>query len=403
MQWKQIGGKAVMVLVIASFGAAGGFLAASRPLPQGGDGRDSLNANLQTLLTAYSEQPVAPLLPDEPAQPEITPTSGTGPDVAYFPSVVSASATESGSTISSEQQAIWQQELADLPPEQSHEIQQLRTRLGSIAAQSLGLTALQSTTAEPELVDIPRDGSLKPAEPRAKFTVADAEQAIRQVSVEDRARGGQLRDVIAIHQRNLALQPLPGFRRSVFLLAPTPFEQRIDLREGVSQSTENPLDVAISGAGWFLVKDAVTGTQLVTRCGLLTISDDRKLAIKTPQRVLPLEPEILVPPNAERLEILSSGDCQVWNAESAEPQICGRIKLANCLNASQLHATDDGCYVATDKSGPIWQAVPGERGLGTLRSRTLERSNVDSEYELDQIRRLSQMAGADDAPRVPPQ
>lgn len=390
MRGKRIWGSIIVVGSAACLGAIGGRhfpTAQSTTEP-----RDQAHRNHETLSELLSETaqlPTAPLLPEQTAQGQPPPTDDR-PDIAYFPAVIAASATPAANHLGSEQQAIWQKELANLPPEQAHEIQQLRTKLGSIAAQSLGLTALEPSVPEPSHINIPQDGSLKSVEKRSTFTLADAEHAIRQVSSENRPEHQRLNQVLAVHRHNLAFQSVAGFRRSEIVLSQThgPIEQRVDLRAGTVTKTENPLDVAIIGTGWFLVGSNTADTQFVTRCGLLTINSDRKLAVRMPQRAMPLIPEIVVPSGAQRVEILANGICHVWLSDSSEPQVCGHLKLANCVDASQLHPTDDGLHTANGRSGALWLANPGERGLGTLQSGFLEGSNVDKEQESEQAQRL---------------
>ena len=406
MRGKRIWGSIFVVSSAACLGAIGGrhFPTAQSITEQSNQAQRS-DETLSELLSTSAPRSTAPLLPEQTAQGQPPPTDDR-PDIAYFPAVIAASATPTAIHANSEQQAIWQKELANLPPEQAHEIQQLRTKLGSIAAQSLGLTALEPSVPEPSRINIPLDGSLKPAEKRSTFTLADAKHAIQQVSAENRPEQQQrLNQILVVHRHNLAFQSVPGFRRTEVVLSQThgPIEQRVDLRAGPVTKTENPLDVAIIGTGWFLVSSNIADTQFVTRCGLLTINFDRKLAVKMPQRAIPLIPEIIVPSGAQRVEILANGICHVWLSDSSQPQVCGQLQLANCIDASQLQPTGDGLHTANARSGALWQANPGERGLGTLQSGFLEESNVDEKQESEQVRRLLNIVEAGNSHRAEPE
>lgn len=328
--------------------------------------------------------------PEPAGHARLTETASTAhaPEREYFPQAVSSQKVDE---LRADQDAIWDKSLAHLPPESVHEIQTLKTRLGSVAAASLGLEQLQPTGAEPAVLQLPQDGSLKAAPlagPVTQVAATSVQQPAKlaESQVESHESRASRLDLPLDLWRSLEIhnarhRRTPGFKRS-FLLPQrhsndTVWEQRLDLRVGELEVTANPFDLAIDGQGWFVVQQD-DRAQRLTRCGLLSLDDQSRLGIKVGQSHLPLIPVMVLPPKSQRLEIAADGICRVWCAGHAEPQALGRLQLANCLNPSHLRCGDDGAYSATDSSGEIWTGAPGERGLGVVRQGHLERAVRDT-------------------------
>ena len=67
---------------------------------------------------------------------------------------------------------------------------------------------------------------------------------------------------------------------------------------------------------------------------------------------------------------------------NGEVRIIGKVAVANFANAQGLKALGDARYVATIDSGTPITGEAGRGGLGSIRSGSLERSNVDLTAEL---------------------
>lgn len=149
-------------------------------------------------------------------------------------------------------------------------------------------------------------------------------------------------------------------------------------RQGTFQTTSKETDVAIQGHGFFRVQlpDGTTG---YTRAGAFNIDGTGRLV--TPEGFT-LQPEIIVPPNRESVNISADGQVLVKIPGQANPQQVGTIQLSNFVNPSGLRALGGNLFSATQSSGQAIDANPGQQGLGTLLPGTLESSNVDIVEEM---------------------
>ncbi len=322
------------------------------------------------------------------------------PDVAFFPSVVAQSSAQVPTrSMADEQRAIWDKELSNLTPQAAHEILTLRTQLGSVAAMSLGLSDIDSAASAPAVLTLPTDGSLKPAGRPATIADRSAPTAIQTVAGSASATGQQklLGELATVTRHNSANLATPGFKRTeVLIVASLATDlrcvRRIDLRPGEIFETSNPFDLAIDGPGWFVVTSA-NGTPGLTRAGLLAVTADGKLGLAVAGGTLPLKPEVALPKDATSVLIDANGTCRVWLSDQTQPVSCGSIKLATCLNPSQLSRANDGLLLTSEHSGTTWQGSPGQRGLGLLRQGSLERSNARDEDDQRMLRAIAAMSG----------
>lgn len=341
--------------------------------------------SMQLLLTNDSGSAASAQPPGSAGHVQLreNPNTSQLPEREYFPQAASSVKLDE---LRADQATVWDESLSHLSPEAVHEIQTLKTRLGSVAAASLGLEQLQPTGAEPAVLQLPQDGSLKAVPLTNAVTQVAAVSAPQPTKlVEPRVETHELRsprlDVPldlwrSLEAHNARHRRTPGFKRSFLIpLAHsenTVWEQRIDLRMGELEVTSNPFDLAIDGVGWFVIQQDER-TQRLTRCGLLGVDAQSRLGIQTGYGHSPLVPTMVLPSQSQRLEIAADGTCRVWCAGNAESQALGRLQLGSCLNPSQLRCDDHGFYSATDASGEVWTGAPGERGLGTVRQGHLER------------------------------
>jgi flagellar basal-body rod protein FlgG len=148
--------------------------------------------------------------------------------------------------------------------------------------------------------------------------------------------------------------------------------------QGTLNSTGNPLDIAIQGDGFFIV-DMPDGTQAFTRDGAFKLSRDGEIV--TSDGYL-LASAITLPPEAEEITIGVDGTVTVRNAGETEVTDLGQITLAKFLNPGGLSSVGRNLYIQTTASGDYIEGVPGEDGLGILRSMFLEMSNVEVVEEM---------------------
>ncbi|GGD63944.1 flagellar basal-body rod protein FlgG [Croceicoccus mobilis] len=148
--------------------------------------------------------------------------------------------------------------------------------------------------------------------------------------------------------------------------------------QGTLNSTENPLDLAISGDGYFQVERP--GGQLAyTRAGNFTLSAEGQIV--TPQGYA-VQPAINVPQGAGSLAIGDDGIVSAVLAGESEPVELGQITLASFTNAGGLQPIGDNFLIETAASGPAQIGAANAEGRGSIRQGMLEGSNVNVVTEL---------------------
>jgi len=145
---------------------------------------------------------------------------------------------------------------------------------------------------------------------------------------------------------------------------------------GELKQTQQPLDVAIDGRGFFEVT-LPDGTPAYTRAGALSLDTDGMLA----SAGLPLSGRIAVPADANDLRITPDGRV-LANLPDRQDVELGNIELAGFANPAGLESMGDNLFRATASSGEMRLGTPGETGNGSLRQGYLESSNVQLVDEL---------------------
>ena len=148
--------------------------------------------------------------------------------------------------------------------------------------------------------------------------------------------------------------------------------------QGSLTSTDNPLDIAIEGDGFFQIAlpDGRTG---YTRAGNFNLSAEGQIVTG---EGLVLQPAIQVPEGAQSLTIGSDGTVSATLPGATASTQLGQIELARFVNPSGLQAMGDTLYTETAASGAPQVGVPAAEGRGTLRQGMLESSNVNVVQEL---------------------
>ena len=136
--------------------------------------------------------------------------------------------------------------------------------------------------------------------------------------------------------------------------------------------TEDTLDMAIQGDGFFRVKMQDNQTYY-TRAGAFTLDESGTLVTANG---LPLDPPIQIPPEAEDVLIAEDGTVSTRAAGDIEPTIAGSIELALFPNPRGLQHEGRGLYKQTSATGQEKIRAPGQLGAGIIRSGMLEMSNV---------------------------
>lgn len=148
--------------------------------------------------------------------------------------------------------------------------------------------------------------------------------------------------------------------------------------QGTIQVTDNDLDIAINGKGFFQI-ELPSGETAYTRAGSFQLNQDGEMVTSEGYR---LSPNITVPSNAIFVEINTEGQVLAKIPQQVAMQNLGQIELANFVNPAGLEAVGDTMFMETEASGAAITANPGTDNLGTVRQGMLEQSNVDSVKEI---------------------
>jgi len=148
--------------------------------------------------------------------------------------------------------------------------------------------------------------------------------------------------------------------------------------EGSLQVTEQSLDVAVNGRGFFEVT-LPDGTSAYTRNGQFHLDANGQMVTAGG---LVLQPGLTIPPDARSVTIGEDGTVSVVQANNAAPTSLGNIQTVNFVNPAGLEAMGDNLFLETASSGNPQQGTPGLDGLGSLKQGALEASNVDVVEEM---------------------
>lgn len=153
----------------------------------------------------------------------------------------------------------------------------------------------------------------------------------------------------------------------------------LDFSNGSLLDTNNELDVAIMGEGFFQVQDGA-GLAYV-RAGNFTRNADGTIVMGSADSGRILQPAIQIPQDATAVTITSDGRVTVQTGQG-EIQEIGQLSLFRFPNSQGLLQKGENLFVETPASGTAVQGVPGENGFGQLKQRALEAANVEPVREL---------------------
>jgi flagellar basal-body rod protein FlgG len=135
-----------------------------------------------------------------------------------------------------------------------------------------------------------------------------------------------------------------------------------DYSQGFARKTEQPLDVAIEGDGFFAVM--TTQGERYTRAGEFTLSPERTLLDKNGHQVMGDGGPIVI--NGDNVTISSDGSI------SADGATVGKLKIVDFPQPYNLSKVDDGYLMPTEPG-----TQPGASAKFQLRQGYVEESNVN--------------------------
>ncbi len=148
--------------------------------------------------------------------------------------------------------------------------------------------------------------------------------------------------------------------------------------QGNMQTTENSLDIAIAGDGYFQVAQP-DGTIAYTRDGNFNLDNAGQIVTSSGQL---LQPAITVPANASSVTIGQDGTVSVELQAGGGAQVLGQLQMARFINAAGLQSMGQNLLKETPASGAPQVGNPGADGMGILMQGALEASNVNVVEEM---------------------
>jgi len=147
---------------------------------------------------------------------------------------------------------------------------------------------------------------------------------------------------------------------------------------GALELTENPLDLAIDGRGFFQVL-LPDGTTAYTRDGQFQINSDGLLVNASGFEV---QPSITIPSDVQTLTVGQDGTVSVTQPGTVSVTQLGIIQVADFVNPAGLQALGDNNFRETAASGSATVGTAGTSGLGLIRGGMVENSNVNVVEEM---------------------
>ena len=147
---------------------------------------------------------------------------------------------------------------------------------------------------------------------------------------------------------------------------------------GELKKTDQPLDLAIQGEGFFEVQTQ-DGVSAFSRGGSLTVDKDGFLATAAGH---PLKPAIHIGTDAKEVVVKADGRVLVRTREQGEAMEVGRIELVRFADTAGLDAAGANLYRPSERSGEPIFGRPGEDGVGSVMQGFVEASNVNLVEEM---------------------
>lgn len=148
--------------------------------------------------------------------------------------------------------------------------------------------------------------------------------------------------------------------------------------QGSLQRTDNPLDMAINGQGFFQIQ-LPDGTLAYTRDGAFQRDSTGQIVTASGY---PLSPAITIPEDAVSITISRDGIVSVVQAGQTAATEVGTVQLATFVNNGGLQSIGENLYLETASSGAPTPTTPGTNGSGLINQGLLETSNVNVAEEL---------------------
>ncbi len=151
--------------------------------------------------------------------------------------------------------------------------------------------------------------------------------------------------------------------------------------QGTIQITENELDLALLGRGFFQVT-LPDGDTAYTRDGTFQINENGELVTVHGYTV---DPGITIPDNALSVDINAEGEVLAKIQGQTAIQNLGQLQLADFVNPTGLEAIGNNFYLETTASGSPVTGIANKGQFGGIEQGALEQSNVDVVAEITSL------------------
>lgn len=152
------------------------------------------------------------------------------------------------------------------------------------------------------------------------------------------------------------------------------------LTQGTLTETDNPLNLAIDGRGYFGVQ-LPSGDVGYTRDGTFSYSSTGQIVTSEGYTV---EPGITVNPTATGVTINQAGQV-IETLPGGKQNTVGQLQLYQFPNEAGLTALGGNNFVKTEASGDPVRGLPSDPGFGAVRQGYLEASNVNVVTEMTSL------------------
>lgn len=151
-----------------------------------------------------------------------------------------------------------------------------------------------------------------------------------------------------------------------------------NMSQGSLITTDNSLDLAIEGGGFFqvLLPDGRIG---YTRNGAFSTNSE---GVLTTSSGYVLQPELTIPDGVSQINISRDGIISVLVAGANGAEAIGQMQMADFTNRAGLQPIGESFFVQTDTSGEPIVTNPQAEGMGRVIQGALEASNVNVVTEL---------------------
>jgi flagellar basal-body rod protein FlgG len=154
----------------------------------------------------------------------------------------------------------------------------------------------------------------------------------------------------------------------------------VSLDAGKLYKSGGPFDMAIDGAGFFVVQRR-DGSTAYTRDGQFSREADGSLRNADGDALVGVK----IPANALSVKVDADGNVTAAGSDEKSADSLGRIRVAMFASPENLRSLGGTTFVETKTSGHAQLVDPGHHGSGTIAFGHLEKSNVSIMEEMMEI------------------